>query len=86
MTKTGEEKATETDMRVMWPQAKECQEPPTAERGTECLRASREEHSAAKALISAQRNWFKTSGLQHHENKFQFFLRHQLWGDLLQQP
>ena len=50
--------ATETDVRVMQPQAKECRKPPEAGRGKECfcLRASKEEYSSANALISAQWN------------------------------
>lgn len=43
-------------MRVMWPQAKECPEPPEAERGKE--RLSSRDFEGSMALVMAQ---FQTS-------------------------
>ena len=60
---------TEAEIGVMWPQARECQQPLKAGRSKKRLsgRVSWKEHNPANTLTVAQWNWFYTFCLQNSE-------------------
>ena len=65
----------EAESGAMWPQAKECWQPPEAGRCKEWIsqRASKEEYSPANTLILAQWNEIQTFDFQNYANKLPSF-------------
>lgn len=69
----------ETEIRGMWPQAKECQHPPEGQ-GTDSSLEPPEFYNHVDLSISDYGNWCWTSGLQNCERmNFSCFKLPRLW-------